>query len=60
MEFKESDFILSEYSGKIYPHECGMNFLDCKLRLEKVLATPFALQEFLESNILIKNPDNRT
>ena len=57
---KESEFILPEYSGKIYKHEWDMNFLDRKPRLKKVLETPFPWQEFLETNILRKNPDDRT
>lgn len=34
---KETEFILPEYSGKIYKHEWDMNFLDRKPRLKKVL-----------------------
>ena len=37
-----------------------MNFLDRKPRLKKVLESPLPWQEFLETNILIKNPDDRT
>ena len=37
-----------------------MNFLDRKPRLKKVLESPFPWQEFLETNILRKNPDDRT
>lgn len=57
---KESEFILPEYSGKNYKHEWDMNFLDRKPRLKKVFKTPFPWQEFLETNILRKNPDDRT
>ena len=57
---KETEFILPEYSGKIYKHEWDMNFLDRKPRLKKVLESPFPWQEFLETNILRKNPDDRT
>lgn len=57
---KESEFILAEYSGKIYKHEWDMNFLDRKPKLKKVLETPFLWQEFLENNILKKEPDDRT
>lgn len=56
---KETEFILPEYSGKIYKHEWDMNFLDRKPRLRKVLESPFPWQEFLETNILRKNPDDR-
>ena len=59
-EFKEKDFILPEYSGKIYKHEWDMNFLERKPQLKKVLETPFAWQLFLEKNILTKDPDDRT
>ena len=37
-----------------------MNFLDRKPRLKKVLESTFPWQEFLETNILRKNPDDRT
>ena len=56
---KETEFILPEYSGKIYKHEWDMNFLDRKPRLRKVLESPFAWQEFLETNVLRKNLDDR-
>lgn len=56
---KETEFILPEYSGKIYKHEWDMNFLDRKPRLRKVLETPLPWQVFLETNILTKNPDDR-
>ena len=51
---KETEFILPEYSGKIYKHEWDMNFLNRKPQLKKVLETPFPWQVFLETNILIK------
>ena len=51
---------MPEYSGKIYKHEWNMNFLDRKPRLKKVLKSPLPWQEFLETNILRKNPDDRT
>lgn len=57
---KESEFISEEYSGKIYKHEWDMNFLYRKPRLKKVLETPFSWQDFLETNILRKNLDDRT
>ena len=57
---KETEFILPEYSGKIYKHEWDMNFLDRKPRLKKVLENPLPWQEFLKTNILTKNPDDRT
>ena len=38
---KKSEFILPEYSGKIYTHEWDLNFLDRKARLKKVLETFF-------------------
>ena len=59
-EFEEKNLISSEYSGKIYKHEWDMDFLERKPRLKKVLQNPFAWQLFLEKNILIKNPDDRT
>ena len=56
---KESEFILPEYSGKIYKHEWDMNFLDRKPRLKKVLETPFPWQEFVKKELLNKSPDDR-
>lgn len=39
---KPADFILPEYSGKIYKHEWDIDYLDKKPQLRKILDTSFA------------------
>ena len=39
---KPADFVLAEYSGRIYKHEWDMDSLDRKPQLRKIMDTPFA------------------
>ena len=39
---KPADFVLPEYSGKIYKHEWDMSYLDRKPQLRKFMEIPFA------------------
>lgn len=57
---KPADFILPEYSLKIYKDEWDMDSLDRKPQLRKILETSFAWQTFLEDNILNKIADDQT
>ena len=50
---------MKEYSTKSFKGENEI-LLERKPRLKKVLETPFAWQSFLEKNIRINNPDDRT
>lgn len=49
---KLADFILPEYSGRIYKHEWDIDYLNRKPQLRKIVNIPFAWQVFLEKNIL--------
>ncbi len=56
---KASEFILPEYSGKIYKHEWDMDFLERKPQFNKVLNTPYRWQEFVKKELLGIVPHDR-
>ena len=57
---KETVFISDKYSGKIYKHQCQMDFLDRKPQLKEVLNNPYIWQEFVRKELLNKVADDRT
>ena len=55
---KETNFISEKYSGKIYKHQCQMDFLDRKPQLREVLNNPYIWQKFIKEEILNKSADD--
>lgn len=56
---KDSEFLLEEYSGRIFKHQWKLNFLDRKPELKQVLENPFPWQKFFLKQVLSKTPESR-
>ena len=58
-ELKDTKFISEKYSGKIFKYQWRQDFLERKPNLRRVLEEPYPWQEFLQNQILYKNPEDR-